>query len=105
MPMKTALSIRLHGEMPQTKLEAMRERLGLQRSGRLTDLEDADLGHLYLRRDEDNLIRLTLYRYEDTQWAVKLTYLNEPPADGTVRRYRSRILDAAAALGFAAEEA
>lgn len=105
MPMKRILSIRLCGEMPQSKLDQLRERLRMRRMGRLTDLEDAEFGYRYLRQDDGNIVVLRLWRQTDTEWVVDLSFEHDPPSDGIVQECRSQILESAAALGLAVEEA
>lgn len=100
MPMTTALKINFSGEMPQSKLEKMRELLGLTRRGRLDDDEDAEFGYRYLQRDDDNQVEVDLWRSTATEWYVKLVYLSEPPAAGVVDQLQSDILAAAGQLGF-----
>lgn len=105
MPMQLILSVRLCGEMPQAKLDALRGRMGMRSIGRLTDLEDAEFGYRYLRQDKGNFVVLHLWRRSDTEWAIHLSFENEPPSDTIVQQYRSQIFEAAAALGLTAEEA
>lgn len=100
MAMATALRVELSGEMPQPKLDQMRELLGLTKRGRLDDDEDANFGYRNLQRDETNRIRVDLYRSTPTEWLVELTYLSEPPAADVVDRLRSEILSAVRQLGL-----
>lgn len=102
--MKRILSVRVRGEMPQAKLDALRERLGMRSIGRLTDLEDAEFGYRYLRQNNGNVV-LRLWRQTDTEWIIHLSFENEPPSDSTVQECRSQIFEAAAALGLKADEA
>src|SRR2546430_16868232 len=99
-PMERVLSIRRRGEMSEAKLDELRQRLGLERVGRLSDREDAEFGYRYVRQDEGSTIMLGLWRRHDTDWVVHLSFENEPPPQSTVEEYRSRILEAAAALGL-----
>jgi hypothetical protein len=100
--MKQQLVIFLAGEFDSQKLEIVRERLGLTKSGRLSDDWDANFGHRDLAK-EPNRIWLDLYRDDDTSWNVTLTYEVDPlPAD-QVETLRRQILDAAAAVGVRVE--
>lgn len=103
--MRRALTVRLRGELTQPALDELQRRLDLRPAGRLTDEEDADFGHRYLREDEGNFVRLGLWREaaDGADWAFHLSYQNEPPDEDTLRRLRSQILDAAAAVGLAVE--
>jgi hypothetical protein len=103
--MERVLSIRLQGEMSEAKLDELRRRLGLQRLGRLSDREDAEFGYRYLRENDGNTVTLGLWRRGDSDWVVHLSYENEPPPQSTVEEYRSKILEAAAALGLSGAEA
>jgi hypothetical protein len=78
MPMNQLLGIWLRGELPQSKLDRLREDLSLTRRGRLTDSEDAEFGYRYLRDD----------------------YEGEPPSRETVDRIRRAILKAASQHGL-----
>lgn len=104
-PMKGALSIGLRGEMSEASLDALRQRLGLRRAGRLSDREDAEFGYRYLREGAGNRVLLGLWRRDGSDWVVQLTFENEPPPRSTVEEYRTKILEAAAALGLASTEA
>jgi hypothetical protein len=101
--MTTLLSVELYGEMPQSKLEQLRRLLKLERLGRLTDAEDAEFGYRYLRNEESNWVTLSLWRIDDTHWALDLSYLNEPVPAEVVDRCRREIFAAAQRLGLTAE--
>ena len=96
--MKQQLVIFLAGEFDSQKLEIVRERLGLSKSGRLSDDWDANFGHRDLAK-EPNRIWLDLYRDDDTSWNVTLTYEVEPLPANQVEQLRQQILDTAAAVG------
>jgi hypothetical protein len=100
MAVATALRVELSGEMPQWKLDKMRELLGLMKRGRLDDDEDANFGFRNLQRDEANRVRVDLYRSTPTEWLVELTYLSDPPTADVVDRLRSEFLSAASQLGL-----
>jgi hypothetical protein len=99
MAMTTALTVYLSGEMPQPKLEKMRQLLGLTKRGRLDDDEDANFGYRNIQRDEANQIIIDLYRDTSANWHIALTYRAQPPAPGTVDQLRTDILAAAGQVG------
>jgi hypothetical protein len=103
--MERVLSIRLQGEMSEATLDELRQRLGLRSMGRLSDREDAEFGYRYLREDQGSTVLLGLWRRGDCDWVVHLSVENEPPPQSTVEEYRSKILEAAAALGLSGAEA
>jgi hypothetical protein len=100
MPMNQLLGIWLRGELPQSKLDRLREDLSLTRRGRLTDSEDAEFGYRYLRDDAPDRVVLQLYRDDDSLWKLSLTYEGEPPSRDTVDRIRRAILKAASQHGL-----
>jgi hypothetical protein len=105
MGLSVALEVRLHGAMSEERLAELRRRLGLEHAGRLSDDEDAQFGHRYLRRPEGGgIVVLHLYRRSDTDWALRLGWQGEPLPVGTVDQVRSQALEAAAAMGLAASE-
>jgi hypothetical protein len=103
MPMDPLFAVWLRGELPQSKLDRLRQLLSLERRGRLTDAEDAQFGYRYLREDAPHRTALHLYRDTDSLWKVGLTYEGEPPPRRTVEEIRRAILDAAAQLGLQVE--
>jgi hypothetical protein len=104
MGMLPALFVHLRGELPLQRLERLRELLELRREGRLDDTQDTGFGYRYLRRDEGNLVVLSLLRRSDTNWGMRLTYQNEPPPAEAVERLREEIPAAAASVGLEVEE-
>jgi hypothetical protein len=97
MVMHEALRVILSGEMPQEKLDNLRNLLGLTREGRLSDDEDAEFGY---RRDRTNRTKISLYRHTPAKWQVKMTYQSEPPPIEVVQQLRSDVLSAASHLGL-----
>lgn len=45
-------------------------------------------------------VDLTLWRYEDDDWVIKLTYEQDPLPAGEAERLRLKVLDAAAMAGM-----
>jgi hypothetical protein len=99
MPMKTLLSIRMHGAFDGRMLETFRGRLGMTKHGRLDDDWDQDFGRRELRLRDDGWVKLTLWRYDDDDWVVALTYERDPLPPEEVERLRRQILEAAAEVG------
>jgi hypothetical protein len=104
MPMTRALTVRIHGPMPQATLIRMRELLRLERRGRLTDAEDVRFGYRYVQHDDQNWIHLDLSRQDDTTWNFYLTYLNEPPSEYVVDQTLAGIRAAAGQLGLTVQD-
>lgn len=104
MPMRTALGVKMSGQMSQRTLEKFRASLRLQKSGRLTDEEDAQFGYKYLRDEQDNWVELSLWRIDDTHWSVRLSYMNEPVPVEVIEQVRADILAAADKHGFTVEK-
>ncbi len=110
--MAQVFNIQLRGQvMTQAALDGLRERLGLRRSGRLDDSEDTGFGSRRLIDDGDAWALLQLRRdYEgeyasgDDDWSVDLYATRVLLDDETVERYRSLVLEVAAALGFVTRE-
>jgi len=100
MPMTRALTVRLTGLMPADTLRRIREDLSLHTRGRLSDAEDFDFGYRYLRKDDQNWIRLDLSRQDDTNWVFYLTYLSDPPSPETIGQVLADITAAAGRHGF-----
>lgn len=89
----------MKGELA-SRLAGFRERVGLERYGRLSDDWDQKFGQLELRPREQGWVNLTLWRYEGDEWSIDLTYEKDPlPAD-EAEQLRRRVLDAAAAAGM-----
>lgn len=104
MPMTKALRVSLSGQMNQDTLRRMREKLSLERRGRLTDAEDVFFGYRHLQHDDQNWINLDLIRSDDTHWVLAVSHLNEPPPPELLDQTLSRIIETAAELGLAVEE-
>lgn len=101
--MSRLLVVWLRGELPQSKLDRLRELLSLTRRGRLTDTEDAEFGYRYLCEEPPDRVVLQLYRHDDSSWNVSLAYEGDPPPADTVDEIRHEILHAAALLGLEVE--
>lgn len=104
MPMSRALWVRLRGQLTQETLARMREKLSLERRGRLTDAEDDLFGYRHLQHDDRNWINLDLIRSDDTHWVLAISHLNEPPPPELIDQTLSQIMAAAAELGLTVEE-
>jgi hypothetical protein len=96
---RTQFVVRMRGELAGNLAE-FRDRIGLQRRGRLTDDWDEEFGRLRLRDREQGLIELKLWRYEDDDWKVNLTYEKDPLPTDEAEQWRQKVLDAAAAVGM-----
>jgi hypothetical protein len=76
------------------------ERVGLRRRGRLSDDWDQEFGWREVRSREQGWVNLMLWRHEDDDWSVDLTFEKDPlPAD-EAEQLRQKVLDAAAAAGM-----
>lgn len=104
MPMTRTLRVRLSGQMNQDTLARMREKLSLERRGRLTDAEDVFFGYRHLQHDDQNWINLDLIRSDDTHWVLAVSHLNEPPAPELLDQTLSQITEAAAELGLTVDQ-
>lgn len=104
MPMTRALRVRLSGQMTQDTLAQMREKLSLERRGRLTDAEDDLFGYRHLQHDDQNWINLDLIRTDGTHWVLAISHLNEPPTSELLDQTLSQIMEAAADLGLTVED-
>jgi hypothetical protein len=100
MAMDVVLLVALRGEVSQPTLDALREQLGLQRQGRLTDQEDELFGYRYLRDDPGNRVKVRLYRAAPDSWAVDLTSEQQNLPAEVRAGWRSEIEAAAARLGL-----
>ncbi|WP_406474510.1 hypothetical protein [Streptomyces sp. NBC_01615] len=97
--MNDQLRIRLKGELGG-QLSRFREQVGLNPRGRLSDDWDQEFGQRELRPKEQGQVMLKLWRYEDDDWMIALTYEQDPlPAD-EADGLRQNILDAATAVGL-----
>lgn len=97
--METQFFVRMKGELGRNLAE-FRERVGLERRGRLDDDWVQEFGRLRLRSREEGLTELKLWRYQDHDWMIELTYERDPlPAD-EAEELREKIVDAAAAAGM-----
>ncbi|WP_246398099.1 hypothetical protein [Mycobacterium vicinigordonae] len=76
------------------------EQVGLQRRGRLDDDWDQEFGRARLRAREHGLVELTLWRYEDDDWLVNLTYEKDPLPAEQAEQLRRKVLAAAATAGM-----
>ena len=104
MPMTRALRVSLSGQMTQDTLQQMREKLSLERRGRLTDAEDDLFGYRHLQHDDQNWINLDLIRSDGTHWVLAISHLNEPPPSELLDQTLIQIMEAAAELGLTVEE-
>lgn len=104
MPMTKVLRVRLSGQMTQDRLRQMREKLSLERQGRLTDAEDDLFGYRHLQHDDQNWINLDLMRSDGTHWVLAISHLHEPPPPELIDQTLGQIMEAAAELGFTVEE-
>lgn len=104
MPTTRLLNIRLHGEMPQERLDKFRELLGLERRGRLDDPDDAEFGYRYLRDEENEWADVSLWRTDNRNWYVVLDYMGQPPSAKLIDQCRTEILTAARELGFTVDD-
>lgn len=91
--------VRMKGDLAEHLLE-FRERVGLERRGRLSDDWDQEFGRARLRSREQGLVDLTLWRYEDDDWNIRLTYEKDPLPAVEAEQLRRKVLDAAAAAGM-----
>ena len=76
------------------------ERVGLHRRGRLSDDWDQEFGWRELRAREQGWVNLMLWRHEDDEWSVELTFETNPLPDEEAAQLRQEILDAAAAVNM-----
>ena len=97
--MNSQLRIRMRGNLGQ-HLSDFRSRVGLSPRGRLNDDWDEEFGRRELRPREEGQVKLTLWRYEDDDWVISLTYENDPLPSDEAEELRRTILDAAAAAGL-----
>jgi hypothetical protein len=98
--LRTQFFVRMQGDLAGNLTE-FRERVGLERRGRLSDDWDQEFGRLRLRPRERGLVDLTLWRgYEDDDWKVNLIYDKDPLPVEEAEKWRQKVLDAAAAVGM-----
>ena len=91
--------IRMKGDLAGN-LSEFRDRVGLQRRGRLSDDWDQEFGRRELRSRDEGWVNLRLWRHEDDEWLVNLTYEKDPlPAD-EAEQLHQKVLDAAVAVGM-----
>ncbi|MCB9441566.1 MAG: hypothetical protein H6523_15120 [Mycolicibacterium sp.] len=97
--MHSQFRIRMKGELGR-QLPNFRERVGLRPCGRLSDDWDEEFGRLELRSREQGWVNLSLWRYSDDDWLVKLTYEKDPLPAAEAEQLRRRVLDAAEEAGM-----
>jgi hypothetical protein len=97
MKREIQLAIVLRGRLDRERLQALRDSLGLQRQGRLSDTEDEAFGYRYLRDDQS--AEMSLWRLDDDRWRVVVF------SDAGTRSEPSEVADIAAAVRAAAPKA
>ena len=104
MALQDLLSVRLRGRLTDEGVTSMRDALGLDKMGRLTDREDWEFGYRYLNDDGAPFVVVTLWRYEDDLWGVTLSADPQASVDPSdVQRWRQRAEGAGLAAGLAVE--
>lgn len=100
MSMHIVFWLRFQGAMPQETLEQLRNRLGLKRAGRLSDAEDARFGYRHLLRDQADRVDFDLWRDDETQWKLELSYAGRRPATDTIEALLADSRAVLTELGF-----
>ncbi|MFA4080840.1 hypothetical protein ONA92_03920 [Mycobacteroides salmoniphilum] len=98
--MHTQFFVRMNGDLGG-HLSDFLEPVGLKRCGRLDDDWDQKFGSLELRSRKQGWVKLALWRYEDDDWSVDLTYEKDPQPAAEAEQLRLKVLDAAASAGMA----
>ncbi len=98
MAMERLLLVGLRGDLPQARLDLLRERLGLHAQGRLTDQEDELFGYRYLRESPGARVVVRLSREGAGQWAVHLASEGTRPDQEFLDGWRAAVEDVAAQL-------
>lgn len=95
-PVESAYYATFTGSLTQAQLQAIRDRFGLSRRGKLDDDWDQDFGVVTLQ----DAVKLHLYRKEPDKWSFSLTYQGEPPSPELLDQVRAEISAAAAEAGL-----
>ncbi|MFD8492000.1 hypothetical protein [Amycolatopsis sp. NPDC059657] len=95
-PVERAYYATFTGSLTQAQLQAIRDRFGLSRRGKLDDDWDQDFGVVTLQ----DAVKLHLYRKEPDKWSFSLTYQGEPPSPELLDQIRAGISAAAAEAGL-----
>ncbi|WP_370945824.1 hypothetical protein AB5J62_43095 [Amycolatopsis sp. cg5] len=103
LPVESAYYAGFAGSLTQERLEAIRERFGLSRRGKLDDDWDTDFGVVRLRDEPGTPVKLNFDRRAEDKWSFSVTYQGEPPAPELLERVRSEIAAAAAEAGLTIE--
>jgi hypothetical protein len=104
MAMERLLFVGLRGELPQARLDALRDRLGLHRQGRLTDHEDELFGYRYLRDAPGERTVVRLSRQAADRWAIHLASEGTRPAQEVIDGWRSAVEEAATHLDLVVDQ-
>ena len=96
--MHRQFSVRMKGELAG-RLPEFREWVGLERRGRLDDDWDQKFGWRELRSREEGRVNLTLWRYKDDDWNIRLTYENDPLPVEEAEQLRRKVLGDYGAVG------
>jgi hypothetical protein len=89
------LDVRLVGTVDQNRLTILRDRLGLDRQGRLGDAEDSIFGDRTIK-DGDVTLELDLVRWADGTWQVLVSHRTAPPSQELIHQLETQIRTAAA---------
>ncbi|QQG98774.1 hypothetical protein HBE99_19555 [Mycobacteroides chelonae] len=97
--MHTQFFVRMNGDLG-AHLLAFREQVELKSAGRLSDDWDEEFGWRELRPRDQGWVNLTLWRWAEDDWLLKLTYEKDPLPAEEAEQLRRKVLDAAAAAGM-----
>ncbi|MGW6278192.1 hypothetical protein [Kribbella sp. NPDC055071] len=99
--MQVQLQVDLEGDMlGDSRLELLRDRLGLRKRGRLSDDWDVIFGHRDLRPGSAERLWLDLTRDADTSWSLLVSYESEPLSAAELQDLRQQIISTASELGL-----
>ncbi|MFE6862791.1 hypothetical protein [Nocardia sp. NPDC057668] len=100
-PLRPRLRMIMSGELDRTRLDRLREALGLARKGRLTDREDEHFGYRDVSENQDRSLSLDLWRVSDAEWSLRISAAADVDlSDAEITRWQSVIAAAADANGL-----
>ncbi|WP_109505848.1 hypothetical protein [Nocardioides speluncae] len=101
MASSTAFTVSIQEPLTQSSLDRLREALGLEPEGRLTDDWDAEFGYKDLKGDGADATEVTLCRADGRPWFLDVTYPDgNPPSDAELAQWRTELIEGIRAAGL-----
>jgi hypothetical protein len=98
------LVVDIHGDIDESGLERLRDKLSLQKQGRLTDDWDQEFGHRQIDRSGGRCVHIGLFRNPDNSWKLQvLATEKRDPHDPELAALRVELTEAVQAAGFRPE--